>query len=124
MWQVRIHAALGSLVVTVGFWLIWKELPVLLVALVGVGVAGLLAYLGPTGGAVWAWATLLLGVECLAWPFVTMVQVRMVTTEPSDQQMGEILTAVLWGLPSGVFWTTLAWGLFKRLKQEPVKRDA
>jgi hypothetical protein len=111
----RVHAVLGSLVVTVGFWLIWKELPVVVVALVGVGLAGLLTYLGPTVGAVWAWATLLLGVECLAWPFVTMVQVRMVTTEPTDQQMGEILTAVLWGLPSGVFWTTMAWGLFKRL---------
>jgi hypothetical protein len=43
-----------------------------------------------------------------------MVQVRMATAEPSNEQMGQIVNAVIWGLPSGVFWLTLSYGLFKR----------
>src|ERR1051325_1101007 len=43
---------------------------------------------GRTIGLVWAWATLLLGVESLAWPIITMVQISSITTEPNDEQMG------------------------------------
>jgi hypothetical protein len=59
----------------------------------------------------------LLGIESLAWPIVTMVQVRSITTEPTDEQMGTMLSAVLTGLLSAVFWITLSYGLFKRSGQ-------
>ena len=65
--------------------------------------------------AIWAWVTLLLGLESLAWPIVTMVQVRMVLAEPTEQQMGGILTAVLFGLVSSIFWLTLSYGIYKRM---------
>src|ERR1051325_129468 len=72
---------------------------------------------GRTIGLVWAWATLLLGVESLAWPIITMVQISSITTEPNDEQMGTILSAVLMGLISAVFWITFSYGLFKRTGQ-------
>jgi hypothetical protein len=59
----------------------------------------------------------LLGIESLAWPIVTMVEVRSITTEPTDEQMGTMLSAVLTGLLSAVFWITLSYGLFKRSGQ-------
>jgi hypothetical protein len=122
MWTPRLNAVLGSLVVAVGFWLTWGELPIAVTAGLALVVAVFLGWQGSTIGRVWAWATLLLGIECLAWPITTMVQVRMVTAEPTDRQMGDILNAVVWGLPSGVFWLTLSYGTFKRMgsrEQDP-----
>ena len=87
------------------------------VFLVAGGVAGFLIWQGRTVGLVWAWATLLLGLESLAWPIVTMVQVRSTTTEPTDEQMGTILSAVVTGLLSAIFWITISYGLFKRAGQ-------
>jgi hypothetical protein len=118
MWTPRVNAVLGSLVVTVGLWLTWGELPLIWVAALALGILAFLDWQGSTIGHVWAWATLLLGLESLAWPIATMVQVRMVTAEPTDRQMGDILNAVVWGLPSGVFWLTLSYGTFKRLWQK------
>jgi hypothetical protein len=46
-----------------------------------------------------------------------MVQVRSISAEPTDEQMETILSAVLTGLLSAVFWITLAYGLFKRAGQ-------
>jgi hypothetical protein len=46
-----------------------------------------------------------------------MVQVRSTTTEPTDEQMGTILSAVLTGLFSAVFWITFSYGFFKRAGQ-------
>jgi hypothetical protein len=118
MWNPRLNAVLGSLVVTVGFWLTWGELPLAWAVALALGVAAFLDWQGSTIARVWAWSTLLLGLECVAWPFATMVQVRMVTAEPSDQQMGAILTAVVWGLPSGIFWLTFSYGIFKRMGRQ------
>ncbi len=117
MANINIHAVLGSLVVTVGFWLIFTDLGTGATVFVAVSVASLLIYLGRSIGMVWALATFLLGAECLAWPFVTMIGTRMTTPEPSDQQMGQILTSVIWGLPTGIFWLTFSWGVFKRWGQ-------
>lgn len=114
MWSFRLNVLLGCLVVAVGFRFIWGELPLAVTLAVAAIVAGLLVWRARTIPEVWAWSTLLLGVECLAWPMATMVQVRMEAAEPSDQQMGLILTAVLWGLPSGIFWLTFSYGLFKK----------
>ena len=116
-WSPQINALLGSLVVVAGAWLAWDSFSPWGVFLVAGGVAGFLIWQGRTIGLVWAWATLLLGVESLAWPIVTMIQVRSTTTEPTDEQLGTILSAVLTGLLSAVFWITLSYGLFKRAGQ-------
>jgi hypothetical protein len=113
MWMLRLNAALASLVVALGFWMIWATLPLPVTLAVALGVGVFLAWQAATIGAVWAWATLLLGLESLAWPIVTMVTLRLTTEEPSDQQMGMILTAVLFGLFSAIFWLTFSYGIFK-----------
>jgi len=116
-WTPQLNALLGSLVVAAGAWLAWGSFSSWGVVLVATGVAGFLIWQGRTIGLVWAWATLLLGIESLAWPIVTMVEVRSITTEPTDEQMGTMLSAVLTGLLSAVFWITLSYGLFKRSGQ-------
>jgi hypothetical protein len=112
-WSPQLNALLGSLVVAAGAWLAWDSFSLWEVSLVAAGVTGFLIWQGRTIGLVWAWATLLLGVESLAWPIITMVQISSITTEPNDEQMGTILSAVLMGLVSAVFWITFAYGLFK-----------
>jgi hypothetical protein len=116
-WSPQLNALLGSLVVAAGAWLAWDSFSLWEVSLVAAGVAGFLIWQGRTIGLVWAWATLLLGVESLAWPIITMVQISSITTEPNDEQMGTILSAVLMGLISSVFWITFSYGLFKRTRQ-------
>ncbi|MEP6935054.1 MAG: hypothetical protein ABI988_14130 [Nitrospirota bacterium] len=116
-WSPQLNALLGSLVVAAGAWLAWDSFPLWEVFLIAGGVAGFLIWQGRTIGLVWAWATLLLGLESLAWPIVTMVQLRSTTTEPTDEQMGTILSAVLTGLVSAVFWITFSYGFFKRAGQ-------
>ena len=116
-WGPQLNALLGSLVVAAGAWLAWDSFSLWEVSLIAGGAAGFLIWQGRTIGLVWAWATLLLGVESLAWPIVTMVQVRSIAIEPTDEQMGTILSAVLMGLISAVFWITFSYGLFKRTGQ-------
>jgi hypothetical protein len=116
-WSPQLNALLGSLVVAAGAWLAWDSFSPWGVFLVAGGVAGILIWQGRTVGLVWAWATLLLGLESLAWPIVTIVQVRSTTTEPTDEQMGTILSAVVTGLLSAIFWITISYGLFKRAGQ-------
>ena len=43
-----------------------------------------------------------------------MIHLRLTTNQPSDEDMGLILNAVLFGLFSSVFWISFAYGLFKR----------
>lgn len=118
-WWVRpLHAVLGSLVVAVGAWLAWDSLPLMWAALLAVATGGFLFWQGHTIGLTWAWATILLGLESLAWPLVTMVQVRQSTAEPTDDQMSMILSSVLIGLFSAVFWISFSYGLFKRAGRE------
>ena len=118
-WWVRpLHVLLGSLVVAVGAWLAWDTLSLNWVALLAVAVGGLLSWQGYTIGLTWAWTTLLLGLESVAWPLVTMVQIRQATSEPNDEQMGLILLAVVAGLFSAVFWISFSYGLFKRANRQ------
>ena len=113
-WSPQLNALLGSLVVAAGAWLAWDSLPAWGIFLITGIVTGFLVWQGRTIGLVWAWATLLLGLESLAWPIVTMVQVRSITTEPTDEQLGTMLSAALTGLVSAVFWITFSYGFFKR----------
>lgn len=125
-WGPQLNALLGSLVVAAGAWLAWDSFSLWEVLLIAGGVTGFLIWQGRTIGLVWAWATLLLGLESLAWPIITMVQIRSITTEPNDEQMGTILSAVLMGLFSAVFWITFSYGFFKRGGQliTPASSDA
>jgi hypothetical protein len=118
-WSPQLNALLGSLVVAAGAWLAWDSFSPWGIFLVAGSIAGFLIWRGRTIGLVWAWATLLLGLESLAWPIVTMVQVRSITTEPTDEQMETILSAVLTGIISAVFWVTISYGLFRRAS-EPI----
>ncbi len=117
-WMLPLHILLGSLVVVVGAWLAWDSLPLIWVVLLAVAVGGFLSWRGRTLGLTWAWATLLLGLESLVWPLVTMVRIRQSTAEPTDDQMGIMLSAVLVGLFSAVFWISFSYGLFKRAGRE------
>ena len=116
-WGPQLNALLGGLVVSAGACLAWDSFSLWGAFLVAGGVAGFLIWRGRTIGLVWAWATLLLGMESLAWPIVTMVQVRSITMEPTEEQMGAILSAALMGLVSSVFWITFSYGFFKRAGQ-------
>ena len=116
-WTPQLNALLGSLVVATGAWLAWDSFVLWEIALIAAGAVGFLIWQGRTIGLVWAWVTLLLGVESLAWPIITMVQISSITAEPNDEQLGTILSAVLMGLVSAVFWITFSYGLFKRTGQ-------
>jgi len=65
-WGPQLNALLGSLVVAAGAWLAWDSFSLWEVLLIAGGVAGFLIWQGRTIGLVWAWATLLLGLESLA----------------------------------------------------------
>lgn len=118
MFFPRLNAVLGSLVVTVGFWLMWGDLPVIAAIALALGVAAFLAWRGSTIALVWAWSTFLLGLESLAWPMAMMVRMKMAAAEPAEEQMGQMLIAILFGLFSAIFWMTFAYGIYKRLVQD------
>ena len=105
---------LGSLVVAVGALPAVDALSLSRVVLLAVVTGGFLLWQGSTIGLTWAWTTLLLGLESLAWPLVTIYQIRQLTAEPHDDQMSTILTAVSFRLFSAVFWISFSYGLFKR----------
>jgi hypothetical protein len=113
--MMLLNILLGTLVVEVGFWLLWgSDFPVILVGwALTVGI--FLWWRARTITQVWAWSTLILGLESLAWPLLLMIQVRGYSSAtPSDEEMGTILSAVVLGLFSSVFWISFSYGLFKR----------
>jgi hypothetical protein len=109
-----INVGLGTAVAAVGFWLLWGAAsPALLLAWI-IAVAAFLWWAARTTSAVWAWATLVLGLESFAWPVVLMVQLRGGNGTPSDEEMGTVLAGVVLGVFSSVFWLSFSYGLFKR----------
>ena len=108
-----VNAVLGGLVVAVGAWLASNAVSVYGAAVVLVAAAAFL-WRGRTVTRIWAWTTLLLGLECFAWPIMTMLQIRSAGGDPSDEEMGAILSATFMGLFSAVFWIAFSYGLFKR----------
>lgn len=115
LWH-QLNALLGSLTVTIGLWLLVGALPVFIGIAVTVGLAVLLAWQCPSIGYIWAASTLLLGVESLAWPLMQMADIQKLGPEPPLEELQRIFTAVLFGLFSGVFWMTFAYGIFKRTR--------
>lgn len=116
-WILTANAALGSVVVAIGAWLAWNGLSVYGVAVILIAAAAFLFWRGRTLTLLWAWSTFLLGVECFAWPIVTMLRIHATGAEPSDDEMGAILSAIVMGLFSAVFWMAFSYGLFKRAKE-------
>ena len=112
--MILLNLFLGTLVVAVGFWLIWGTVSPVLVAGWALAMGGLLWWRARTIPAVWAWSTLVLGLESFAWPLTLMIQLKTASTTPSEDEMGTILSAVVLGLFSSVFWISFSYGLFKR----------
>ncbi len=114
-----LNISLGTLVVAIGFWLLWGTLVPGVVALWIALVGAFLYWKCSTITEIWAWSTLLLGLESFAWPLQLMIQLKSAATGPSDEEMGTILSAVVLGLFSSVFWMSFSYGLFKRKPEIP-----
>ena len=117
-WTPQLNALIGGLVVAGGVFVMWEQAGVVWTLLVAAAATAFLLWQGRSIGAVWAWTTLGLGIESMTWPIVTMVRIRMEGIQPTEEQMGTILNAVLFGLFTSVFWVTFALGLFKRLRAQ------
>jgi hypothetical protein len=113
-WSLQLNAAIGSLVVTFGLWLVWGEAPVIALVVVALILGVLLSWGSASLAAVWAWTTALLGVESLALAVVTMIQGKLAGREPTEQEMSDILIVMLFGLFSSIFWLTFSYGIFKK----------
>ena len=113
LWK-QTNAVLGSMTVIVGLWLLVGALPVPLGIAMTVGLAIVLAWKCSSIGYIWSICTLLLGIESLAWPMMQMADLQKLGPEPPIEDLERIFNAVLFGLFSGVFWMTFAYGLYKR----------
>ncbi|MDF0645743.1 MAG: hypothetical protein P0111_17085 [Nitrospira sp.] len=109
-----INAFAGSTVVAIGAWLAWAQLSPVGGGIIFAVSLGFLARRGRTITTIWAWVTLLLGIESFLWPIVTMQQISSTTSQPSDEQLGVLLSAALMGILSAAFWLAFSYGLFKR----------
>ncbi len=116
-WTPQLHAMLGGLVVAIGAFVMLEQAAPIWMLIFAAMATTFLRWRGETIGAVWAWTTLGLGIESMAWPIVTMIEIRMGGSQPAEEQMEIILNAVLFGLFSSVFWVTFALGLFKRVRE-------
>jgi hypothetical protein len=112
--MILLNLILGTLVTTVGFWILWGAASQVVVALWAFTVGGFLWWKVRSITELWAWATLLLGLESFAWPIQLMIELRGTSGAPSQDEMGTMLSAVILGLFSAVFWIVFSYGLFKR----------
>ena len=116
--MIFLNLFLGTLVAAVGFWLLWggSVSPVVVVGW-ALTVGLFLWYMTGSITELWAWSTLLLGLESFAWPLVLMIQLRGEAESLPESEMGTILSAVVLGLFSSVFWISFSYGLFKRARR-------
>ena len=117
MW---LNLILGTLVTTVGFWILWNAAPEFVVAGWVLVVSGFLWWKAKSVTEVWAWVTLVLGLESFAWPLQRMVQLKNVADTPSDDEMGAMLSDIILGLFFAVFWMSFSYGLFKWAWKTPI----
>ncbi|WP_447985682.1 hypothetical protein [Nitrospira sp. Nam74] len=125
-WSLQLNAALGSLVVTFGLWLVWGEASVLALAGFALLLGVLLSWGSSSLAAVWAWSTALLGLESFALAVVTIIHGKLADREPTEEEMVSIFTAMLFGLFSSIFWLTFSYGIYKkfvRVTSEPAPPD-
>ena len=116
--MIFLNRSLGTLVTAVGFWLIWGgTVSPVVVSGWTVSVGLFLWFMTESITELWAWSTLLLGLESFAWPLVLMIQLRGQADSLPESEMGTILSAVVLGLFSSVFWISFSYGLFKRARK-------
>ena len=109
-----VNAVLGAMAVTVGLWFLQGDLSSSVTIVIIVGLTILYAKVCPTAAHVWMWSTLLLGIESLAWPFQLIGELEQYGSEPPLEEMSKVFTAVLFGVFSGIFWLTFAYGIYRR----------
>ena len=114
-WTPQLHALLGGLVIAMGIFVMWEQ-AALLDGIDRRCRHRLSPVEGRSIGTVWAWTTLGLGLESMTWPIVTMVQLRISGSQPTEEQMETIPERChLRTVHIGVL-VTFAFGLFKRLR--------
>ena len=120
-----LNCLLGILVAVVGFWLIWGTVAPVVVLVWALVVGAFLWLKAKSITEIWAWATLLLGLESFAWPVVLMIHLKGPSESLPEAEMGTILSAVILGLFSSVFWISFSYGLFKRAwrTDQPLSED-
>ena len=115
-WTSKLNAVAAGVVVTIGFTMVWNPIPVAYAVMAGLGFTALLAWLGTTPGYVWAWTFLFLGLESLSWPAVEILKLRMSgVTEPSEEQMKDLVPKMLMGVICATFFLSFAYGVFRRI---------
>lgn len=119
--KLLVNAVLGAMAVAGGLWFLQGGLSLTVTVLVVVGLAAVLANICQSAAQVWAWSTLLLGLESLAWPFQLVGELRQFGPEPPMEEMSKVFTAVLFGVFSGIFWLTFAYGLYRR--SQPASKE-
>lgn len=121
---LSLNAVLGGMVATGGLWMLMGELslPVTVVIVVALTV-GLLK-VSPTVAHIWLWTTVILGIESLVWPVQTMSKLQGLGPEPPLEVMQQMFTAVLFGVFSGIFWLTFAYGIYRRIHPLPQTTDS
>ncbi|MBM4126935.1 MAG: hypothetical protein FJ247_06255 [Nitrospira sp.] len=112
--MILLNLFLCVIVTTVGFWILWGADWPLVVAGWALAAGGFLWWRARSVAELWAWATLGLGLESFLWPILVMSQLKHASETPSDEELGTILSAVVMGLFSSVFWISFSYGLFKR----------
>lgn len=113
MWMHQLNAVLGSLVVTIGLWILLGQLSLELALFIVLIIAIFLVWITSHVLSVWAWTTLLMGIESIGWPVWLMIQLKRSGIEPSEDQMQTLLTAALFGVFASIFWFTFSYGLFR-----------
>lgn len=113
-----LNAVFGGMAVTVGLWFLRGDLSSAVTTIAVVGSTVAFIKLCPTIAHIWMYVTFLLGLESLAWPFQMMGELRSLGPEPPMEDMQRIFTAVLFGVFSGVFWLTFAYGIYRRTRPE------
>lgn len=117
--KLLVNAVLGAMAVAGGLWLLQGGLSLAVTVTVVVGLTVVLAKTCPGIAQVWMWSTLLLGLESLAWPFLLLGELQQFGPEPPLEEMSKVFTAVLFGVFSGIFWLTFAYGLYRRTQPTP-----
>jgi hypothetical protein len=112
--MILLNLFLCVIVTTVGFWILWGDAWPLVIAGWALAAGGFLWWRARSVAELWAWATLGLGLESLIWPILLMTEFKHASETPSDEEMGAMLSAVVLGLFSSVFWISFSYGLFKR----------
>ena len=125
--MILLNLFLCVIVTTVGFWILWGAAWPLVITGWAIVVGVFLWWRARSVAELWAWATLALGLESFIWPILAMTQLKRAAETPSDEELGTILSAVVLGLFSSVFWISFSYGLFKRAwktTSDPVSNTA